>query len=146
MSSSLYREHLLDHFRRPRNKGALDAAMDRERGSNPRCGDDLEVGVSIADGHLASLRFHGRGCSVCIASASMLTETCEALSVSEARALCTSLEDWVGQRTGGEPPHSQLEALDGARPHASRHTCILLAWRALAVLLDRHTNAAPSGD
>ncbi|MEM7376511.1 MAG: Fe-S cluster assembly sulfur transfer protein SufU [Pseudomonadota bacterium] len=144
MSSSVYREHLLDHFRRPRNKGALDESMDRERGSNPRCGDDLEVGVSIADGQLASVRFHGRGCSVCIASASMLTETCESMPVSEARALCVSLEDWVGQRTGGESPHRQLTALDGARHHASRHTCILLAWRALAALLDRHSAASQS--
>lgn len=137
MSSSVYRETLLDHFRRPRNKGDLDDAMLRERGSNPRCGDDLEVGVIVEDEQLQTLRFHGRGCSICIASASMMTETCQSMTVSEARSLCDDLEAWVAQREGGEAPHHNLEALDGARHHASRHICILLAWRALAALLGK---------
>lgn len=137
MSKSLYRDILLDHFRHPRNKGPLDADMQRERGSNPRCGDDIEVGLNLAEDTLDQLRFHGRGCSVCIASASMMAETCEGKSRQEVVALCESLEAWVLARTGGDTPDPGVEALDGARGHPARHTCILLSWRALQRLLTR---------
>ncbi len=135
MSKSLYRDILLDHFRRPRNKGPLDEGMLRERGSNPRCGDDIEVGVTLSDDKIEQIRFHGRGCSVCIASASMMAESCEGRAPGEVVALCESLETWVTARTGGDTPDPAVEALDGARGHPARHTCIMLSWRALLKLL-----------
>ncbi len=135
MDKGLYREVLLDHFRNPRNKGSLEEGMQRERGSNPRCGDDIEVGVVQVESRIEQIRFHGRGCSVCIASASMMTEACEGAPSDSAISLCNHVESWVGSREGGTVPHPGVEALDGARAHAARHTCILLSWRALCRLL-----------
>ena len=59
---SVYRAVLLDHFHNPRNKGDLDA-MDRvKRGSNPRCGDEIEVGIKTDKKVLESVKFRVRGC------------------------------------------------------------------------------------
>ena len=84
---SLYKEVLLDHFHHPRNKGDLAGADVVRRGSNPRCGDEIEVGIEVEAGRLSRVRFRGRGCSVCIASASLMTEAVTGRDAAEAQAL-----------------------------------------------------------
>ncbi len=72
----LYREHILDHYKNPRNHGELDSADCRAEGMNPLCGDEITVTVALAgDGEtIEDVRFTGRGCAISQASASMLTE------------------------------------------------------------------------
>src|SRR3982751_2531741 len=71
---ALYQELILDHYRRPRNKGRAEAP-DAEGGArNPLCGDELTVTLSIDDGRVTEARFSGAGCSISQASASMMTE------------------------------------------------------------------------
>ena len=73
-ANTLYKEVLLEHFHQPRNKGGLQGADVLRRGSNPRCGDEIEVGLFLQGDRLERVKFRGRGCSVCIASASLMTE------------------------------------------------------------------------
>ena len=56
MLEELYQEIILDHSRRPRNKGKVDPADFQARESNPLCGDDVEVTVKLADGKIADIR------------------------------------------------------------------------------------------
>src|SRR3954470_4386201 len=72
--AALYQEMILDHYRRPRNKGTLENADASVEMKNPLCGD--EIGVQIAfDGETVSdVKFSGRGCSISQASASMMTQ------------------------------------------------------------------------
>jgi nitrogen fixation NifU-like protein len=130
-TQALYKEQLLDHARKPRNRGDLDDAEVRCRGSNPRCGDEVELGLYLEDGTLSQLRFQGRGCSICMASASLLTETATG-SLEEAASLCDAVHEWF---SGAEPeapaPRSELAALGPVRSHPARHRCVLLSWDAL---------------
>ncbi|MGP1692213.1 MAG: iron-sulfur cluster assembly scaffold protein, partial [Giesbergeria sp.] len=71
--TDLYQELVLEHKRAPRNFGHLLAPTHQARGTNPSCGDDLSVELNIADGRLADIRFHGQGCAICMASASMMS-------------------------------------------------------------------------
>ena len=71
---ALYREVILDHHRHPRNFGPLEGADDCVEGYNPLCGDRVEMAVKLSGGKLADCRFRGEGCSICMASASMMTE------------------------------------------------------------------------
>src|SRR3989338_4520816 len=71
--SQLYREHLLDHYKNPRNHGTL-ADAEHFHDLNPLCGDEIEMFVRFHDGLLEDIRFLGRGCAVSQASASLLTE------------------------------------------------------------------------
>lgn len=132
---NLYKETLLRHYRRPHNKceGELTGADIVRRGDNPRCGDEIEVGLYLQDDHLANVKFRGRGCSVCIASASMMTEVAQGRSIKEARQICADMRAWFRKGDGGElaEPPQDLRALSAVREYPARRRCVLLSWEAL---------------
>lgn len=71
---ALYREAILDHYRHPRHKGALDAADIHYHDSNPFCGDEITIELKVEDGKVVDAAFDGRGCAISQATASMLME------------------------------------------------------------------------
>ena len=129
--SSVYKAVLLDHFHNPRNKGDLDT-MDRvRRGSNPRCGDEIEVGIRANNEVLESVRFRGRGCSICLASASIMSECTQGLTMLQARQIVQQMLEWFGDFKSEAPSNTTLAALGAVRQHPARKKCVLLAWIAL---------------
>ncbi len=84
---NLYREHILDHYRHPRNQGTLDDADISCEQDNPVCGDVVRLDVRLKDGRVSEARFSGRGCVISLASASMLTEEILGKTVEELKAL-----------------------------------------------------------
>jgi len=135
-NDSVYKEVLLDHFHNPRNKGELDDMDMVRRGSNPRCGDDIEVGIACHNGALETVRFRGRGCSICLASASMMTECTRGLKFQQVRQLIAGLQQWFSNDGNEMPPNEHLAALGAIRQHPARKKCVLLAWQALDETLD----------
>jgi nitrogen fixation NifU-like protein len=130
--TQLYKAQLLEHFKRPRNKAAGDLSHMQfiKRGSNPSCGDDIEIGFNVVENAIQRIEFRGRGCSVCIASASMMTEALQGLNVSDADALSHDVHQWIaGER---EYIPETLAALDAVRHHPVRKKCLMLCWRAFA--------------
>src|SRR5436305_15119009 len=71
---SVYKEEILDHYKHPRNFGALGDANIRVDANNPLCGDRLHMDLKVEDGVVQDVAFTGRGCAISQASASMLTE------------------------------------------------------------------------
>jgi len=133
MNASIYKNVLLDHYHHPRNHGDVSDADVIRRGSNPRCGDDLEVGVKFDGEKLKQVAFHGRGCSICMASASMMTEAVTGLTRKEVGHLYEDMKAWFSSGEGDivpEPPKS-LCALSAVREYPARRRCVLLAWEAL---------------
>lgn len=127
--NSIYKDVLMDHYRNPRNRGELTEAEVVHRGSNPRCGDEIEVGVNFAKDKLDKVMFRGRGCSVCLASASMMTDAVIGKNKTDAHHLVEGMRTWFGGE--GESPTDSLEALEAVRGHSARKRCVLLAWEAL---------------
>ena len=70
----LYRDVILDHNKRPRNFGKLEAADAHADGHNPLCGDRLTVFLKMDGNRVEDIRFEGKGCAISTASASMMTE------------------------------------------------------------------------
>jgi len=70
----LYRDYILEHYRRPHNFGVIEAPTVSQEGSNPLCGDRLTLQLRLADGVVAGVGFTGRGCAISQASASLLTD------------------------------------------------------------------------
>ncbi|HYM82746.1 MAG TPA: SUF system NifU family Fe-S cluster assembly protein, partial [Candidatus Dormibacteraeota bacterium] len=70
----LYRDYILEHYRRPHNFGVLDAPSVSLEGSNPLCGDRITLQLRVADGVVSEVAFTGRGCAISQASASLLTD------------------------------------------------------------------------
>lgn len=141
-TKTAYKEALLDHYRNPRNKSDTSDAAVVTRGRNPRCGDDVEIGVDFDGETLSRIRFRGRGCSICMASASMMTEVATGRNRGEARELMDVLNRWFGDdpSAGVEAPQS-LRPLSPVRDMPARRRCVLLAWEALGQALDQ----APQG-
>ncbi|MBV1731886.1 MAG: SUF system NifU family Fe-S cluster assembly protein, partial [Hydrogenophaga sp.] len=83
----LYQDVVMDHKRAPRHFGTLAAPTHQARGQNPQCGDDLRVALVVDDGRVRDIRFHGQGCAICIASASMMSEAVLGQEVALAQAL-----------------------------------------------------------
>ena len=83
----LFRDHILDHYRRPRCHGRLEHADATVEDANPLCGDQLRMDFRFADGRVAQVRFTGTGCSISLASASLLCEAIEGRTLDEVKAL-----------------------------------------------------------
>lgn len=87
MAADLYREIILDHYRNPRNRGTLDPHDYSAEDVNPLCGDEVRIDLRVADGKVDEIKFSGRGCAVSQASASILTEMVEGMTLEEVKAL-----------------------------------------------------------
>ena len=133
----LYKETLLRHYRQPHYKcdSALTDADVVRRGANPRCGDEIEVGLYLDGEVLREVKFRGRGCSVCIASASLMTEAVKGRTVAEAEDLFRRFHAMLTE--DGEPDDlGKLEALAGVRQIPIRVKCATLAWHTLNAAMD----------
>jgi nitrogen fixation NifU-like protein len=79
----LYRDYILEHYRRPHNFGVLEAPTVSYEGANPLCGDRITMMLGIRDGIVAEVGFTGRGCAISQASASLLTDEIKGKSVQQ---------------------------------------------------------------
>ena len=131
--AALYQEMILDHYRRPRNKGTLERADASVEVKNPLCGDEIGLQVAFDGDSVSDLRFSGRGCSISQASASMMTQLVKGKSTEEIGAIREQFRDLML----GNPPAADdaqlgsLRALSGVARFPARVKCALLAWNAL---------------
>jgi len=130
---SLYRQVIMDHYKSPRNYGTLsDNALTLEM-NNPTCGDRIEVHLMIEDDRIKDVKFEGEGCSISLASASMMTEAVkgkklvDALTMSEtfSRLMLGEIDELSDQDMG------DAEALKGVSKFPARIKCATLAWKAM---------------
>ena len=127
--SALYQEMILDHYRRPRNKGELAEADETIVMKNPLCGDEITVQLKYDGDSVSDIGFSGRGCSISQASASMMTERLMGKSRDEAEA---EISHFKAMMVGEEefPEMDDLAALKGVIQYPSRIKCATLAWTA----------------
>lgn len=131
--SALYQEMILDHYRRPRNKGTLENADASVEMKNPLCGDEINLQVAFDGASVRDLKFSGRGCSISQASASMMTQLVKGKRKEEIDAIRKQFRDlMLGDSTAADDPRlGSLRALSGVARFPARVKCALLAWNAL---------------
>ena len=136
----LYQEVIFDHYKRPRNRGALDGATHRAEGHNPLCGDQVTIYLDVDNGVVKDVRFEGAGCAIATASASLMTEALKGRTVAEVDALFRRFRDLVtDDNAQASPDLGKLEVLAGVREFPARVKCATLAWHTLnAALRNRH--------
>jgi nitrogen fixation NifU-like protein len=139
--AALYQEMILDHYRRPRNKGTLENADATVEMKNPLCGDEITLQVAFAADGVSELKFSGRGCSISQASASMMTQLIKGKSVEEIDALRNRFRDLIlGDQTAASDERlGSLRALSGVARFPARVKCALLAWNALENALGKRS-------
>jgi nitrogen fixation NifU-like protein len=129
----LYQEMILDHYRRPRNKGELADADETVVMKNPLCGDEITVQLKYDGDSVADIGFSGRGCSISQASASMMTQLVKGRNIEEIEALRGRFRDMVmgTENAADDQSLGSLRALGGVSKFPARVKCALLAWDAL---------------
>ncbi|MBF0192023.1 MAG: SUF system NifU family Fe-S cluster assembly protein [Magnetococcales bacterium] len=138
----LYEEVILDHNRNPFHYMQMPAqTTHRAHGFNPTCGDEFTLALQIEDGVIRHAGFDGVGCSISVAAASMMTETLEGLSVSEAEALFRQMTAFLHgdpAATNAEAkPLGKLELVGDFLDYPDRIKCANLAWFILHAALKR---------
>lgn len=130
MLEELYQQIILEHYRRPRNRGKVDSADFCDRENNPLCGDEIEVSARLAGGKIAEIKFDGHGCSISQSSASIMTQKLTGKTLAEAQ---TFIEDFLKMMRGEIPfgdrkQLGELKALEGVLKFPVRVKCATLAW------------------
>lgn len=128
---ALYQDVILDHYRTPRNKGALPGATGSAHLSNPTCGDEVTVEAIVEGGVIREARFTGQGCSIAQASASMMTEMARGASVGAVRRTRGALERLLRREAVTRDALGALIAFEGVARYPARIDCVLMPWRAL---------------
>ena len=82
----LYSATILEHYRRPRNRGSLAAPDRSHEGVNPLCGDRIRIELQLEGDRVVAARFRGDACAISVAAASLLTERVHGLSLADAEA------------------------------------------------------------
>lgn len=133
MLESIFRELILDHYRKPRNKGVLEDATVSVAMKNPLCGDEITVHLSIEDDRVASVGFEGHGCSISQAATSMMTQRVEGKSLDEAIGLEKKFIALMHDDAAAKEDRAlgDLRALQGVAKLPVRIKCALLGWNAL---------------
>lgn len=131
--SALYQEVILDHYRRPRNRGTLTEPTGTASLRNPLCGDEVDVQVALHDGKVADVKFGGRGCSISQASASMMTELVKGRTPDEVHALGERFAEMIrgDAEAAKDQALGQARALSGVSRFPTRVRCALIAWEAM---------------
>lgn len=82
-----YADNILDHFRHPRNAGAMKKPTVRHREENLSCGDAVTIDLEITGETIRNVRWKGTGCAISQAAMSLLSESLEGMTTSEAQSL-----------------------------------------------------------
>ena len=139
--TELYQQVILDHNRRPRNRGKLPTANRVAHGDNPTCGDQCSVYLRLDGGRIAEISFDGSGCAISQASASLMTTQVKGKTAPEVEALYKGFHEIV---TTGKAPEeiSDLAAFAGVHAFPARIKCATLGWHAAIEALKSEPTAA----
>lgn len=128
----MYREVILDHYRSPRGRKAIDRSDISSRGFNPSCGDELTLGVKVENDIVEDVHIDCKGCAISTASASMMAETIKGMRLSEAQKLAGVVRKMLkGEDVILPDDFGDLDSLRGVRQFPVRIKCALLAWLTL---------------
>jgi len=130
---TLYRQVIMDHYKHPRNRGTFDDEPLTVEMNNPTCGDRIFLQFKLDGDIVEDLKFTGEGCSISLASASMMTQAVKGKTIKEALHLSEVFSRMMlGQEVDVEEfGLDDIEALQGVSNFPARIKCATLAWKAM---------------
>jgi nitrogen fixation protein NifU and related proteins len=130
---SLYQEVILDHYRSPHHKG-LSADKDIQvHHNNPSCGDEVTLNLSMKGGVVTDLTWDGVGCSISMASTSVMSDLLVGKGYKDAVNILDNFVELMqskGQSAGDESILEDAVAFAGVSKFPARIKCALLGWMA----------------
>ena len=142
MLDNLYRQVIMDHYKNKRNFKELKGEhIKKVHYKNPTCGDVMTLFMELEQDQVKRVTFLGEGCSISMASASMMTELIKDKSLKEIASLRKAFEQLI--RHGIVPDKTDLGdslSLQGVHQLKARHNCALMTWQALDKILKDEQN------
>ena len=142
--NKLYQEALLDHCRRPRNTKTLNKPDISGEAINPFCGDEVRIQLQLsANDRVETVGLQSQGCSINIASGSMLTESIKNKSLGELFSISQLFRDFLSENTISTSDCNKLGSLlslQGVKEFPIRIKCALLPWKGLEEAIGNHIN------
>ena len=86
-NADIYHEMIVDYSRNPINYGEIENPDVTFHDANPLCGDSIDIDMKIDDNKVTDIKFHGRGCAICMACSSVLTEITKGKTLDDVRAI-----------------------------------------------------------
>jgi nitrogen fixation NifU-like protein len=129
---SLFQDIILEHYKRPRNKGALANPTVDVTMNNPTCGDAVHLFLDIDDGVVRDVSFEGEGCSISQSSISMMTQILKGKPVEEGLRIAERFKSMMhGDADAAKDKELRdARALQGVSKFPTRIKCALLGWNA----------------
>ncbi|MEI5907855.1 SUF system NifU family Fe-S cluster assembly protein [Bacillus spongiae] len=129
---TLYRQVIMDHYKNPRNKGSIENGSMTVDMNNPTCGDRIRLTMNVENGIVQDAKFDGEGCSISMASASMMTQAIKGKDSETALKLSSIFSDMMqGKDYDDDIDLGDIEALQGVAKFPARIKCATLAWKAM---------------
>lgn len=130
---SLYQEVILEHYKRPQNKGLLPNQTVQVHHVNTSCGDEITLNLKMIDGSIAEISWDGVGCSISQASTSVVSELLKGKDSAAALAIIDTFQAMLQSKGSDSGDESVLEdgvAFSGVAKFPARVKCALLGWMA----------------
>ncbi|MEI3608545.1 MULTISPECIES: Fe-S cluster assembly sulfur transfer protein SufU [unclassified Pseudogracilibacillus] len=130
---TLYRQVIMDHYKHPRNRGTFEDESLTVEMNNPTCGDRIFLQFKLDGDIVEDVKFTGEGCSISLASASMMTQAIKGKTVEEALAMSELFSQMMlGKEIDFDDfGLEDIEALQGVSNFPARIKCATLAWKAM---------------
>lgn len=130
--ANLYQQVILDHSKRKKGFGLAEGRAAESHQLNPTCGDEITLRLHLtADDTIERISWEGAGCSISMASASLLAELVPGLTRDEAReriALFREMMRSKGEGVEDDEPLGDAAALEGVSRYVARVKCAMLGW------------------
>lgn len=134
----LYQQVILDHAKTPHRAGLREPFQTEVRHVNPTCGDEIVLRAQVDDGVVTDVSYEPLGCSISVASASVMADTVTGATVEEAMAGYDRVLELLqsrGSRHGAAEPDvdslGDAVAFAGVAKFPARVKCALLGWAAM---------------
>ncbi|MBD7908872.1 Fe-S cluster assembly sulfur transfer protein SufU [Sporosarcina gallistercoris] len=128
----LYRSVIMDHYKTPRNKGVLESSNVTIDMNNPTCGDVIHLTLQVENDIVKDAKFEGEGCSISMASASMMTQLIKGKNTEDAVNAAHAFSDMMlGKELDDSMDLGDIEALTGVAKFPARIKCATLPWKAM---------------
>jgi nitrogen fixation NifU-like protein len=138
---TLYREVIVDHYKKPRNAQPLTDPDRVAKCKNPSCGDRVTLELKFDGERIIELGMLGTGCAISQASASMMTQAIKGKELADVQAVLQAFRAMIVQ--GSEPDQAvlgDLVSMQGVAKLHARVKCAMCGWSALEAALDNHAD------
>lgn len=125
----LQRQIIMDHYKHPQNRVDTDAnGYLQKRGLNPSCGDDVTIFLLIEEDIIKDIKFKGDGCSICCASASIMTNELIGLTIDEVEAKVDNFKQMITGHDFDENLFEDAICFNSIKDYPARFKCAVISW------------------